>query len=366
MSGIKTGERLTAAGSRAGAVAITLACAFVAAVGLLAAFSSSFWDALALFFLGPFQNAYYFGNMLNASIALVLAGLGASLAFGSRNFNLGGEGQIYLGAIAATAACLALPGSLESTAPFAGTAIAAASGTAAGALLGALSGALKRSLGLDELISSFLVSAAVVRVGDFLITGPLMDASSSLLATAAVPAAYRLAKIYPPSSLSTGCFLALGAALAMQLVARRTRFGFELRLCGKNREFARYVGVDTGAYDFWPMTLAGALHGLAGAAMILGTYHRAVKGFSAGVGWSAIAVALVAGESPLAVVPAGLLFAYLEAGAKAVMIGADVSSELVAVVQSVVFFLVTAGALRGLFAPRRGALSRGPGAGVPR
>ena len=95
--------------SRGGAISLTIAAAALSATLLLLAFSSSFLEALGLFFLGPFKNAYYFGNMLSSSVALAVAGLGASLAFGSRNFNLGGEGQVYLGAIAAVLVCLGLP-----------------------------------------------------------------------------------------------------------------------------------------------------------------------------------------------------------------------------------------------------------------
>jgi ABC-type uncharacterized transport system permease subunit len=337
----------TRAGARAGALAITLASALAAAVILIAAFSGSFWDALALFFLGPFKNAYYFGNMLNASVALALAGLGIGVAFASRNFNLGGEGQVYVGAIATTFACLALPeGGL---APIA----AAMAGALAGALMGALSGWLKRSLGVDELISSFLASAAFVYLGDYLITGPLQDPSSNFQTTLAVPAAYRLVKLLPPSSLNTGCLVALAAVAGIQFLMGRTRFGYELRLSGQNRDFARYVGVDTGRYEVAPMAISGALHGLAGALMILGTYYKAMKGFSSGVGWGGIAVALIAGNAPWAAIPAALLFAYLDAGAKAVMVGADLTSEIVAVVQAVVFFLVTAKALEAPFLRRR-------------
>ena len=344
------------AGARALSLALTLACAFAAAVALLAAFSSSFWDALALFFLGPFKNAYYFGNMLNAAIPLVLCGLGVGIAFSSRNFNLGGEGQVYIGAIATAATCLAFPEG-GPIVPFAG----AAAGALAGAALGALSGLLKRSLGVDELISSFLASAAFIFLGDFLITGPLQDPGSNFQTTVAIPAAYRLAKIYPPSSLSAGCAIALAAVVLCWFLASRTKFGYELRLCGLNPEFARYAGVDTGAYAVAPMAVSGALHGLAGAAMILGTYHKAMKGFSAGVGWSGIAVALIAGNAPLAMIPSALLFAYLEAGAKAVMVGADVTSEIVAIVQSVVFFLVTARALESPFRRARGVPARAGG-----
>jgi simple sugar transport system permease protein len=220
---------------------------------------------------------------------------------------------------------------------------------ATGGLMGAVSGTLKRRLGVDELISSFLLSSGLVFVGDFLVTGPLQDPSSNFQTTRAIPEAARLAKILPPSSLSSSAFIALAAILLVAFLLDRSRLGFELRLTGRNPEFARYVGIDTGAYATAPMAASGALYGLAGALMVLGSYYKAMKGFSAGIGWSGIAVALLAGNRPLAVIPAALFFAYLDSGAKAVMVGADVTSEIVDIVQSVVFFLVTAKALESLF-----------------
>jgi riboflavin transport system permease protein len=341
-------RRKSAFAARGAAIGATMLAAFVAAVALLLAFSSSFGEALGLFFLGPFKNLYYFGNMLNASVALVLAGLAASVAFSSRNFNLGGEGQVYLGAIATLLTCVSLPG-LD---PALAALIGVAAGMATGGLLGWLSGFLKRSLAVDELISSFLLSSAVLFLGDFLITGPFQDPSSNFQTTVALPAGMRFAKLLPPSSLSTGCLLAPAAVLAAWFLLSRTRFGYELRLTGKNGEFARYCGIDTGFYDSTSMAVSGALNGLAGATLILGSYFKAVKGFSGGIGWSGIAVALIAGNNPLAVLPAALFFAYIDAGAKAVMIGADVSSEIVGVLQSVVFFLVTARAVDALFLKR--------------
>jgi len=340
----------------------SLAAALLASVGaaflLLYAFSSSFGEALGLFFLGPFQNAYYFGNMLGAASGLALVGLAAQFAFSARTFNLGGEGQLYLGAIAATAACLALP----EESGLLGKAIGLAAGSAAGALLGALSGFLRRRLGVDELLSSFLLSSALVYAGDFLVSGPLQDPASNFQTSPAVPEGLRFARLLPPSSLSTAALLALAALAAAWFILGRTRFGFELRLSGKNAEFARYCGIDAGRYAAASLAISGALNGLAGAALILGTYNKAMKGFSAGLGWTGIAVALVAGGSPLALLPAALFFAYLDAGAKAVMIGADVTSEIVGVIQAIVFFLVTARALDSLVA-RRAAARAGRAAG---
>ncbi|MDP2790407.1 MAG: ABC transporter permease, partial [Rectinemataceae bacterium] len=177
---------------------------------------------------------------------------------------------------------------------------------------------------------------------DYLITGPFQDASSNFQTTLAIDTRLRFARILPPSSLSTGIFLGLAASLIAKLVFDRTRFGYELRVYGLGGEFARYCGIDTGLYTLLPMGLSGALHGLAGAAIIMGSQFKAMRGFSSGVGWSAISVALIAHNDPLAVIPSAFFLAYLEAGAKGVMIGSNVTSEIVAVVQAVIFFLITA------------------------
>lgn len=317
---------------------ITLAASFAAAILLLLTFAEDFPAALRLFFLSPFGNSYAFGNMLAFTVPLMLAGLGVSLAFASRNFNLGGEGQVYSGGLAAVAICLAFP----EGPPLPVQILAALAAATAGALIGSFSGILKRALDVDELISSFLVSAIVVLFVDFLITGPLQDGSSNFQTTLAIAPAFRFPRILPPSSLSTGIFMGLAVSLLAKLAFDRTRFGYELRVYGQGGEFARYCGIDTGLYTLLPMGLSGALHGLAGAAMIMGSYYKAMRGFSAGVGWSAISVALIARNNPLAVIPSALFLAYLEAGAKGVMIGSNVSSEIVSVVQAVIFFLITA------------------------
>jgi ABC-type uncharacterized transport system permease subunit len=103
------------------------------------------------------------------------------------------------------------------------------------------------------------------------------------------------------------------------------------------------------------MILSGALHGLAGAFSVLGTNGAAIKGFSAGMGWNGIAVALIARNNPLGVIPAALLFAWIEAGAKAAMLHGDVTFEIAAIAQSCIFFLVTAQVLYGLVRKRGAA-----------
>ena len=207
----------------------------------------------------------------------------------------------------------------------------------------------------NEMISSFLISAAVILIVNHFITGPLDDPKSNLLATLPVGPQYVLARIFPPSKLNASAPFALVAAAAVFFFMFKSHAGYEMRMCGLNREFARYGGINVGLYLVLPMILSGALHGLGGGLLVLGTYQSAIVGYSFGTGWNGIAVALIAKNNPLGVAPAALLFAYLDAGAKAAMLDADLTFEIAAVAQSFIFYLVTAQALYGFVRRRRRA-----------
>jgi ABC-type uncharacterized transport system permease subunit len=337
----------------AAGLAITLGISFVIAILLILVMSKQPLTTIYYFFVGPFTNRYYFGNMLNTAIPLVFTGLGISIAFKSSVFNLGGEGQVYASALAGTVICLALPGSSG----YLGGAAALAGAMATGAILAGLSGFFKMKWGTDELISSFLISAGVIFIVNYFITGPLDDPGNNLLASFAIGKQYYLLNIYPPSKLNVSAVFSLVAAGLVFFLMYFTHWGYEMRMCGLNREFSRYGGINVSAYIVLPMILSGALHGLAGGVAILGTYHMAVKEFSGGMGWNGIAVALIAKNHPLGVVPAAIFFAYLDAGAKAAMLHSDVTFEIAAVVQSVIFYLVTAQALYSAVRYRRRALA---------
>jgi len=337
----------------AAGLSVTLAAALLAAVVLLLISSDDPGDALSQFFLGPFANAYGFGNMLSSAVPLMLIGLGIALTFRASAFNLGGEGQVYAAGVLTAWLCLRLPG----LGGLSGVLIAVTASAAFGAATAGLSGLLKVKWEVNELISSYLLSAALVLVCDYVVSGPLRDPGSSLQATAFVDARFRLPGLMAPSQLNVGLFPALVCLAAGAFYLFRTRSGYELRMCGYNPNFARYGGIHTGFYVVMPMAASGGLNGVAGALAALGTHHRAIQGFTAGLGWNGIAVALIAREHPAAVLPAALFYAYLEAGAKAAMIHSSVSLELVNVVQALIFYLITAQALLA-FLERRGFLSR--------
>jgi ABC-type uncharacterized transport system permease subunit len=328
------------------APAIAIGAALAAAMGFIVISSGNPLDAIGFFFSGPLSSPYFFGNMLNETGGLILTGLGVALAFRSGCFNLGGEGQAYAGGFVATMILLAVPvwpGWL-------GIAASCLAAAAAGALVAGISGYLRARYDADELISSFLISSALLPVIDYLVSGPLRDPGSNLLATKAIAPAFRLPSIMPPSHLNAAFILAVLLAVGMRFLFSRTVFGFELRITGGNREFARAQGINPRRYYILGMAGSGAFHALAGALAVVGTYFTCHKGFSSGLGWNGIAVALIAGNAPLAVIPAALVFSYVDAGASSAILHTDFSFEAGSLIQAAVFLFITARFARARFA----------------
>ncbi len=324
--------------ARSSGAVLALGTALLVTVALLVLGSPSPLRALRAFFWGPFSNRYYFGNMLDTAGLLLIAGLGVSAAFRAGVFNLGGDGQIYICALVSAIVCLAIPGAPAIIGILAATSAAILTGM----LLGGLAGLFKYLWDTDELITSFLMSAALVPTVSYLISGPLRNPQSNLLTTVRIAEQFRLLRLLPPSNLNASLFAALLLAPIAFFFLYYTVRGYELRITGLNREFARYGGIAVGAYTIFPMAVSGGLHGLTGAFAVLGTHHAAIGGFTIGLGWNAIAVALIGRNHPLLIIPAALVFAYLEAGSKAAMLHTEFSFELGTIIQAVIFFMITA------------------------
>jgi simple sugar transport system permease protein len=349
ITGLVTLNRLRHAVSAAGGTGLIVLGALLSVILLALLLSRTPGRTLFYFFLGPLGNIYQFGNMLNSAVPLILGGAGVSIAMRANHFNLGGEGQVYAGAFVSTVLALELApwgiaGALAAL--FAG---AFFSGCAAG-----LSGLCKARWNTSELITSFLFSNVLILVTNYLVTGPFLDPATSLQSTRKIPPAFHLPRILPPSNLSAALLIALAAAVLAQLFLTRTRKGYEIRVAGANEMFARYGGINTKVNTVLAMFLSGALYGLAGGLAVYGTYYGTVKEFSSGMGWNGLAAALIARFRPPAVIPAGIFFAWISSGARIAMQNSDITFEIAAIVQSVVFFLVTSVSLRNLFGKKEG------------
>ncbi len=333
-----------------------LGIAFIIILALLLVLSPEPAEALYYFFAGPLLTGYHFGNLLNLASVLIFTGLGAALAFRAGLINLGGEGQIYIGAFITTITALAV--SAPAVSPFAGGTgmlVALAAGTCAGAGIAAISGLLRAFWNTDELLSSFLLAGAVIPVINYIISGPLRDQSGYLLATREVPEQFLFRFLMPPSNLNMGIFTVIVLVIITFLFLSYTTWGYRWTLCGKNREFARYGGIPVNRYLIFPMVISGGLHGAGGGMWVLGTAHRCSVGVTSGMGWNGIVTALIARNNPLLVVPSALLIAYIESGAEVAMVQTNFSFELGSLVQAVILFFITASNLVIPFYRRRRA-----------
>jgi simple sugar transport system permease protein len=303
---------------------------------LIFIFSDTPLRTIYFFFIGPFRTLYSLGNMLNASTPFIFGALGIIIAMKTGNLNLGGEGQVYLGAFVTTQAALTFCPS-----NFFGAVIAVLTGVIASGLLSAFSGFCKAKWNTPEIITTFLLSCAVIPIINYFVTGPSLDPETSLISTKKIAESMRLPLILKPSNLSAGLFIAFVFVFMVNFFLYKTKRGYEFRIAGNNEMFARYGGINTKLNTVIAMAASGALYGLAGSIAILGTHYAVIKDFSSGLGWSGLTAALIAGFSPAAVIPCSLFLAWTEAGARIAMQNTGLTIEISYIIQAVIFFFST-------------------------
>jgi riboflavin transport system permease protein len=327
---------------------------FIFAISILTVFllifilSDTPLKTIYFFFIGPFRNLYSFGNMLNTAILMIFGALGIIIAMKAGNLNLGGEGQVYLGAFTTTAVALSL-GNFGVT----GAILAVVAGVLASGVLSAFSGFCKARWKTPEIITTFLLSCAVIPIINYLVTGPFLDPDTSLISTKKIVENMRLPQILKPSNLNAGIFIALIFVFIVWFFLYKTKTGYEFRIAGKNEMFARYGGIHTKLNTVIAMAMSGALYGLAGSIAVLGTHYAVIKEFSSGLGWSGLTVALIASFSPIAVIPCALFLAWTETGARIAMQNTGITYEISYIIQAVIFFLSTSLAVKNIFERRK-------------
>jgi len=310
----------------------------IVAVILILILSKEPGRSLYYYFAGPFTNRFVFFNMIESCIPVIFSGLGVAVAFRSGVTNLGGEGQIFAGAMVAVLLGVWLP----ELPGFIGLVILLAGGLTISALIGSISGFLRMKWNVSDLLSTYLISMGLVQVINYLILGPFRDPSKIRIQSLSIPKSYMLSRIAMPSYLHAGLFIALAVAVLIHVLMKHTHTGYHLRVTGSNRQFARYGGINIRPFYVLPLAISGALIGLGGAVQVVGRFQSGFTDLTAGLGWAGIGVALIARRNPLGVVPAALFYVYLQSGAKVAMMNADVTYEIAAIVTSVIFYLITA------------------------
>ena len=288
-----------------------------------------------------------FAESLVISTPYIFAGLAVALGFRGGLFNIGAEGQLFVGGLASAFVGYSITGLPW----FLHLPLALLAGIVAGAIWGAIPGYLKARTGAHEVINTIMMNYIAFRLTDFLLQeGPMTRPDGLPITPEVKPSAYLPALFPRQMRLHAGFFLALAIAALVYWFLWKTTKGFEIRMVGANPNAARYAGVRITHTMVLTMALSGALAGLAGANQVLGLDHKMVRAFSAGYGFDSIALALLGNSHPLGVVLASLLFGFLRGGAARMQSVASVPVEIIRIVQGmVIIFIAAPEIIRGLY-----------------
>jgi len=287
------------------------------------------------------------GTLVRAT-PYIFTGLAVAVAFKCGLFNIGAEGQLALGALAAAWVGYAvhLPAILHIP-------LAILAGIAGGFVWGAVPGILKARTGAHEVITTIMMNYLALQIVQVLLSGALKDPRTVAAQTPALDRSAWLPMLIPMLQLHSGVLLAVLVAIALWWFLGRTVWGFELRTVGVNAAAARYAGMPVRRSIILAMALSGGLAGLAGAVEVTGVALDVTRvtpdgtryfglGFSSGYGFDAIAVALLGRGNPFGVVAAALLFGGLRAGATRMQFTTQVPGEIISVIQGLILLFVAA------------------------
>jgi simple sugar transport system permease protein len=287
----------------------------------------------------PFRSWDSFSAVLFYAIPLTITGLAATVSFRASIFNLGGEGQLQLGALATAALAVAwsgLPGVLLLP-------LVILAGGLAGAAFAAIPAALRAYLGATELVSTIMLNYVAIAIVNYAVSpgGPLAGAHVVGAATSAIPGAIQLPTI-GGSQFHWGFLAALIGVIAVFILLYRTTAGYEIRMAGYNPSFARFGGVAVPRVIMTAMLISGALAGIAGAIQVLGFEHQYSTDFLGPQwGFTGVTVALLARLEPIGVLVAAILYALLNEGAQLIENNTNVDHNIILVVQGLIILLVT-------------------------
>jgi general nucleoside transport system permease protein len=279
------------------------------------------------------------------AVPLLLVGVGICIAFRANVTNIGGEGQMIVGALLATAVGLALPGLPGLVL----VPLALLMGFVGGALWGGIPGALKAYFNVNEILSTVMMNAIAVQLMNFLLRGPMIDPAQAELAsqipqTARLPVAYHLPRLNP-TRLHLGALIAVVLAVLVYILLWRTTLGYRIRAVGYNPHASRYGGIHVEQHVIVALLLSGAFAGLAGAVQVYGLNYRMITdgsatGFTGSAGFNGIVAALFGQLHPLGTIPAAFFFGALLVGANRLQRAMQVPSAFIIALNGLVVIFV--------------------------
>jgi simple sugar transport system permease protein len=284
------------------------------------------------------SSAFFSGTLVRA-IPLTIVGVGIAVAFRAGVFNIGGEGQLLLGAVAASIVGLQWSSALGPLT----LVVALLASCVAGAVWAAIAAVLRARYGVLEVISTIMLNFVAANLVAYLVRGPLQEPTRVYPQTDSIDVAARLPRLWPETRLHAGILIAAAVSLGVWWFLTRTAAGFRVRVAGASPRAAVVTGrIDVSRVTMSALIGSGALAGLAGGIEVSGVTYALYENISPGFGFSAIAVAILARLNPLAILGTAFLFAALETGALGMQRDAGIPSVFASVLEALVILLVVA------------------------
>lgn len=338
-------------------LALAVGAAIMAATGYdpLNAYHELFRGATGCDHLGQVFTSLFtkrqFGNTVEYAMVLFLTGLACAVGARAGIFNVGGEGQLYLGAIVSAYIGVVLNG----LSPWIVIPVAALGAMAAGALYAWIPGVLKVKKKVNEVITTIMMNSIAIYFCAFLSNGPWKTSQPNRVSgTDPLDNVYRFTQLIRGSNLTTAIFASAIIAFLIWYVMSRTATGFEMKLTGHNPRFAKYLGLSVDKLVIGSMVVSGAICGLVGMMEAYGVRGNYQDGISNEYYFDGLLVAMIMGYRPAGIIVMSFFFAFLKVGAAGMELNAGVPGELYRIIQSVViFFMAAEGGVKALLKVRR-------------
>lgn len=315
---------------------ISVIIAFVIGGIIILALGKNPLEAYSFLLVGSFGSAQRIAQTLEGACPLIFTGLAATFAYKCGVFNLGGEGQFIMGAVASISFI-----QLSGMEGLPAVILSILLGAVAGGIWGAIPGLLKVTRGLNEMIVSIMLNYVATLFMGFIFTNLLREAE--MPQTAPVPDSTKLIDISEGLRAHVGIIIALVVALAVFYFLKYTSKGFQLRAVGMNALASKVNGYYVGRLMLFSFIVSGAIAGMGGSIELHGKQFRLLSGFGSGFGFDGVAIALIAQLNPIATVIVAFFFAVLRKGASALQTGMAIPTSVVDIIQALIIVFAVAG-----------------------
>ena len=297
-----------------------------------------------------FNDPYSVGEIFVKAIPLMLSALSFAFAFKAGLFNIGADGQLYMGALVAVIVSL----KLASLGRGGILALAFVLSFLAGGLWSGLAGWLKAKFNANEIIITIMLNYVAFQIVNFMVNGPIKEQIGAYPQSDPIPKHAYIPLIFSRSRLHWGLLLALLFVVAFYIVLMKTTLGFKIRAVGLNANAAEYAGIQTKRTLIVTMALTGAFAGVAGFIEINGVQHILIQGFSPNIGGEGTIIALLAYTNPIGIVFASLFFGFLKVGANIIQQTSKVPTSAITMIEGfVIIFVLISYYIQGTMAQRR-------------